>query len=280
MLVPINHAAPMLLLLLAAFCAGSVNSVAGGGTLLTFPSLVAFGLPVLTANGTSTVALVPGSIGAMWAYRREFGKDHRLMAILALPSVIGGVFGAVVALRINDKAYASVVPWLILGATILFILNEPIGKWVRSRTKPALEAGELDTEIAAATTDSTLAIGGVFGTMAFQLIVAIYGGFFGAGIGILMLAALGFLGLTNIHQMNALKSAAAVCINLIAALTFIVGHRVDWPIALSMAVVATLGGMGGAKWAQKLGQKRVRQIVIFIGLAIFAWMFCKQFVRI
>ena len=289
----VHHIVPLLLLSLAAFAAGAINSVAGGGTLLTFPSLLAFGLSPLSANGTSTVALVPGSISACWGYRREFEKSHRLMLIMAIPSLLGGIIGAVVALHINDKAYAAVVPLLILGATVLFILNEPIGRWIRSRAQPIVPIAESDVPLELADLDewppdltapapmnaSVHEAHGlsVIGTMVFQLVVAIYGGFFGAGIGILMLATLGFLGLTNIMRMNALKNAAAVCINLIAAITFMVGHRVNWPIAIMMAVAASAGGFGSATLARSLAPHRVRQIVIAIGLSIAAAMFWKQF---
>lgn len=249
-------------LFLAALCAGAINSVAGGGTLLTFPALLA--APHVTyvmANATSTVALVPGSVSAFWGYRQEMGRDRRELVLLAVPSLLGGLVGAKLVLRAGDQVFAHLVPWLILGATVLFMLNEPVRRWVGRRGDGA---------------HGSVVRRGIVGVLLFQFVVAVYGGFFGAGIGILMLAALGFLGLTNIHHMNGLKNFAAVCINGVAAGTFILSGRVNWPLALLMAVGAIVGGYGGAGIAQRLGQKNVRGLVVAIGLVIGIAMLIKQ----
>lgn len=255
--VPPLHLA---LLLLAALAAGAINSVAGGGTLLTFPVLLSVfsGLPngSILANGTSTVALVPGSMSAFWGYRSEVAGQKRSLIEMAVPSLLGGGLGAYLANNVNPKLFSHLVPWLIFGATFLFLIQDPVRRWIgRGGTADPMAVPK------------PLGIGG----MIFQFFVAVYGGFFGAGIGILMLAALGFLGQTNIHRMNGLKNFAAVCINGVAALTFIFARNVDWPLALSMMVVAILGGYGGAGLAKRVGQANVRRFVIAIGLIFGAY---------
>lgn len=245
----------------AAFLAGAMNSVAGGGTLITFPALLAAGLPAVTANATSTVALVPGSLSAFWSYRGAVRGEGRLLLVMAVPSVLGGALGALAADRTGDDLFARLAPLLVLGATLLFILQDPLRRWSRSvRTTDAV------------TGRSVVDLGALAG---FQLIVALYGGFFGAGIGIMMLAALGLLGLTNIHRMNGLKNLAAVGINGLAALTFALRGRVEWPIASFMIVGGILGGYAGAGVAQRLDQTLVRRIVIAIGLGISAYLFAR-----
>ena len=248
----------LVLLFAAAFAAGAINSVAGGGTLLTFPALLAVLGPggSVIANGTSTVALVPGSMSAFWGYRGEIGKNRRDLWEMALPSLCGGALGAFLATHVSPALFSRLVPWLILAATFLFLIQDPVRKWVeRQKDSPGVSNSE------------NLGAGG----MVFQFFVAVYGGFFGAGIGILMLAALGFLGQTNIHRMNGLKNFAAVCINGVGALTFILYGRVDWKLAGLMAVAAILGGYGGAGMARRIGQANVRRVVIGIGLVFGAY---------
>jgi uncharacterized membrane protein YfcA len=237
-----------------------MNSVAGGGTLLTFPTLVWIGIDPIRANVTSTVALWPGSLGAMVGFRRELGDSRRWMLLLGAPSVLGGLIGARLLLLTPSRLFSSIVPYLILFATILFAAGEPLMRRLRTNDpeQASEQAGQNRTQARAWWT----------GAIVFQFLVAIYGGYFGAGIGILMLAALGFLGLTDIHQMNGLKNFFAVCINLIAAAYFIASGRVEWSYALVMIVGAIAGGYGGAGLARKLGRRFVRRAVIVIGLAM------------
>ena len=238
----------------SAFGGGVVNSIAGGGTLLTFPTLLWAGVPAVTANATSTMALVPGSMSAFWGYRHDIQGEGRLVAAMAAPSLIGGILGALAADRVGDAAFARLAPLLVLGATVLFMLQDPLRRWSARSAAPGQPARRGARNLA------TIA--------AFQLGVGLYGGFFGAGIGILMLAALGLLGLTDIHRMNALKNLAAACMNGIAAITFTLAGRIDWPIALLMMVGGVLGGLSGARMAKRLGQATVKRMVIGIGLAI------------
>jgi uncharacterized membrane protein YfcA len=260
--VPPLHLA---LLLLAALAAGAINSAAGGGTLLTFPVLLSVlgNVPngSVIANGTSTVALVPGSLSAFWGYKGEVAGQKRSLWEMAVPSLLGGLVGAYLATHVSASIFSHLVPWLIFGATFLFLIQDPVRRWIGRDTS------EGNTADAPAAEPKPLGVGG----MVFQFFVAVYGGFFGAGIGILMLAALGFLGQTNIHRMNGLKNFAAICINGVGAITFIVYKRVDWPLALLMMAMAILGGYGGAGLAKRVGQTNVRRFVIAIGLVFGAY---------
>ncbi len=248
-------------LFLAALAAGAINAVAGGGTLLTFPALLAVGVPPVIANGTSTVALVPGSLSAVWGYKTEMQHDHRDLLWLGLPSLAGGYLGAHAASHVGNALFSQLVPWLIFGAVALFLIQDPIQRWMAGRQ-------EGQGALFALGTPSRCAPRNWVSVMVFQFFVALYGGFFGAGIGILMLAALGFLGLSNIHRMNGLKNFAAVCINGAAALTFIYYGRVSWGLALLMMVAAMAGGYGGAGLAQRMGRRNVRRLVVTIGILI------------
>ena len=256
-----------LLLVVAAVAAGIVNSVAGGGTLLTFPSLLAAGAAPLTANATSTFALVPGSLSSVLGYRRDLEGAGRVALALVLPSMAGGWLGAQLALWSSDLLFARLVPWLILGATVLFLVQ---GRLVHLHRRREPDGAEVPATEAPAT-PARLA-----GLCAMQLAVAIYGGYFGAGMGILMLAALGLAGETNVHRMNALKSLAGACINGVGTITFIAGGRVQWRWGLLMAAGATVGGYGGAGVARRIGQANVRRVVVAVGLALGAWMLWRQ----
>jgi uncharacterized membrane protein YfcA len=243
----------------AAFIAGMINSVAGGGTLVSFPALIWVGLDPVIANATSTVGIWPGTVGGIFGFRREIGGSGRWMRLLAAPSVVGGVVGALLLLRTPSKTFAMIVPYLILFATILFAAQEPIARRLRgsnqeaSRAVPHQEGATRRWQA---------------GAVLFQFCVAVYGGYFGAGIGILMLAALSILGLTDIHQMNGLKNFLGLAINGVAALYFVASGAVSWPDAIVMAIGAIVGGYGGAGLARKLGRRFVRRAVIAIGLAM------------
>jgi uncharacterized membrane protein YfcA len=241
----------------SAFAAGAINSVAGGGTLLTFPTLIWLGLNSVAANATSTVAIWPGSLGGMWGFRKELRTADRRMLALILPSLIGGIAGALLLRFTPPSIFDAVVPFLILFATILFMVQETVQR--------IFKTGEARHESAR----------WLVGAMAFQFFVALYGGYFGAGIGILMLAALSILGLTDLNQMNGLKNFFALCINGVAAIYFIFAHMVEWPYVLVMAVGAIAGGYGGAGLARRLGRTVMRRVVIGIGFAMALSLFLK-----
>ncbi len=237
-------------LFVSGLVAGSVNSIAGGGSLITFPTLLGAGLGQIAANATNTVALVPGSAAAFVGYRDTLRGDLRLVLTMALPSAFGGLAGAVLALKAGDAVFARVVPWLILLATSLFALQEPIARAVRSRVSFRPERPLTPSRMA--------------GLALFQLVVATYGGFFGAGIGILMLAALTLMGVSDLHRANGLKNLAAVCINSVAAVAFVARAKVLWLPALVVAAGAIAGGFGGAGVARRVGQRAVRRAVLAV----------------
>ncbi|HLK18585.1 MAG TPA: sulfite exporter TauE/SafE family protein [Bryobacteraceae bacterium] len=242
----------------AAFLAGAINSIAGGGTLVSFPTLIWLGLPSVTANATSTVAIWPASVSSMFGYRRELSTAAPRMLLLVIPSLIGGIAGALLLRITPPVVFDALVPFLILFATLLFMAQEPIQR--RLKTADAAER----------TTTNWL-----MGALAFQLFVALYGGYFGAGIGILMLAAMSIMGLSDIHQMNGLKNFFGGCINGVAAIYFIWARMVYWPFVVIMALGAIAGGYTGAGLARRIGRTAVRRIVILIGFAMAVSLFVK-----
>ncbi|HKQ72499.1 MAG TPA: sulfite exporter TauE/SafE family protein [Blastocatellia bacterium] len=249
-----------LLLFGAAMMAGMMNAVAGGGTLVTFPALIWAGRPEIIANATSTVALVPGTWASAYGYRAELLKAPRKFLYLIIPSVAGGLIGAVLLKRTPSTIFAALVPFLILFATILFMLQGPVQRRLRSLTTEHQEA------------TARWMVGAGF----YQFLVAIYGGYFGGGIGILMLAVLGLMGLSDIHQMNGLKNILGSATNMVAATFFIFAGMVDWPSAALMAAGAIVGGYGAAGIARKIGQKAVRRIVIVTGFAMTILLMLKR----
>ena len=242
------------LVVLAALVAGAMNSIAGGGTLLTFPALIALGVPPINANATSTLALWPGSMSSVWGYR-ELLRGSRPWAVgFAVPSVLGGAVGAWLLLRTPPDRFSAIVPWLVLGATALFLLQRPVMR--------ALRQEPVDSQSDEAITRRAPPVSILF----YQFLVSIYGGYFGAGVGILMLAALGFMGLANIHRMNGLKNLGGICMNLMAASIFAFSSLVNWPVAFAMAAGAIAGGYVGSRTAQRVPQQLVRATVVAIGL--------------
>ncbi|WP_420127488.1 sulfite exporter TauE/SafE family protein [Longimicrobium sp.] len=249
---------------LASVLGGGVNAIAGGGTLLTFPALVGLGVPPLTANATSTVALWPGALSSMWGYRGELRGARAWVVRLTLPSVLGGALGAWLLLRTPPDRFERIVPFLVLGATVLFQAQSHImGRLARRRGAPA-------GPVAESPGDDPHVAPWVF--VAGQFVIGVYGGYFGAGIGILMLAGLGMMGFTNIHRMNGLKNWGAVCMNVVAAAIFALSGIVNWPVALAIGAGGLLGGYGGSRMAQRVGQQRVRRAIVGIGLASFLFL--------
>jgi uncharacterized membrane protein YfcA len=257
-LIPIKLA----LVVVAALIAGAMNSIAGAGTLVTFPALIALGVPPINANATSTVALWPGSFAAMWGYRGELRGSRPWALGFAVPSLLGGGLGAWLLLRTPAERFSDIVPWLVLGATVLFIVQRPVMRWLAERREhpPAIGGHAVETDETLTSRRPPWSI------LAYQFLVAIYGGYFGAGVGILMLAALGFMGLNNIHRMNGLKNWGGLCMNAVAATMFAFSSLVNWPVALAMAIGAIAGGYLGSRTAQRVPQEFVRGAVVAIGL--------------
>jgi len=232
-----------------ALAGGFVNSIAGGGSLLTFPTLIWVGIPPVTASATNTVGLWAGSLGGVVGFRRHL-PERSVIVLLGVPSLLGGIIGAVLLLRTPQNVFEGLAPVMVLLATVLLAVQEPLAKRI---TRGSL-VGERTRGFAAA-------------AVVFQLLVGVYGGFFGAGIGIMMLAALAVLGLTDIHQMNGLKNLLAIIINGLAAVYFVTQGAVQWTDATIMAVASIAGGLGGAALANRLGRRLVRHAVIAIGIA-------------
>ena len=242
----------------SAFLAGAVNSVAGGGTLISFPALIWLGLNSVTANATSTVAIWPGTVGSIWGYRRELQDVEPRFLAMIVPSLVGGLAGALLLRWTPTPVFDRLVPFLILFATLLFMAQETVQRIL----KTGGPAAHRSTRWFA-------------GGLLFQLVIGLYGGYFGAGIGILMLAALSILGLTDIHEMNSLKVVFGGTINGIAAVYFVWAGMVEWSYVLLMAVAAITGGYGGAGAARRIGRIWVRRIVIAIGFGMAISLFVK-----
>lgn len=243
----------------AAFAAGLINALAAGGTLVTFPTLIWLGLDSVTANATSTVALWPFNIGAGLGYARETRQIERRMLYMIVPGALGGFTGALL-LRLTPVAtFDRLVPYLILFATLLFMTQEPIQRALKGMHPEAHHGAKWFTY-----------------ALIFELFVGLYGGYFGAGIGIMMLAAFGILGMKDIHQMNALKNILGGSINAIAAIYFIAHRMVYWPYVGLMAVGSIAGGFSGANLARRIGRPMVRRIVVMVGFAMAISLFFKH----
>ena len=242
----------------AAFAAGLINSVAFGGTLVTFPTLIWLGLNSVTANATSTIAIWPGTVASSWGFRRELrALESRLFALL-VPSLFGGLAGAWLLRMTPPWLFDRLVPYLILFATLLFLAQEPVQRHLRTGGASHQSAKWL------------------LGAGTFQLMVAVYGGYFGAGIGILMLAAFSVIGLTKVHEMIGLKVLLGGTINAVAVIYFIWNRMVYWPYAIAMVIGSSAGGYGGAVFARRLSGVTLRRIVILMGFALALLFFIRR----
>lgn len=245
-------------LFVAALLGGTLNAVAGGGTFLTVPTLLFVGVLPVNANATSTVALWPASLASASAYRNELADQRPILVRLGAISLIGGIVGAILLLHTPQKLFLHMLPFLLLLATVLFAFGPKLNALLR---KPNAEP----------TSSSQLVI------IAIQLIIAIYGGFFGGGISILMLSLLAVSGMTNMHAMNAVKTVLAFLINGTAVILFIAAQIIDWPLALIMLAGSLFGGYFGAFYARKVAPSIIRRIVIGVGITVTAILFVQAF---
>jgi hypothetical protein len=251
----------MISLLFAAMAAGAINAVAGGGTLITFPVLILFGMNPVIANATSTLSLVLGTSGSLYSFRKRLAEVRPWFTTFVPVSILGGWFGSFLLTHGNPSTFARLVPYLVLFATFLFMIQGLIRREV---------AHEFSVGV-----PSTRGRKHLLFAMVFQVLVSIYGGYFGAGIGILMLATLGFMGFSDIHQMNTLKNVLGSLINLVASIWFTACGLIDWPHMTVMTIGAVIGYYAGATYSQRLSQKGVRHLITVIGLIITAVMFWK-----
>ncbi len=258
----------LLAVIVASFFAAAVNAIAGGGTFITFPVLTGLaGLSEKVANMTSTVGLWPGTASSVAAGRAEFVRLPRgMLAFYSAISLVGGTLGAVLLLKTSTRSFSLVIPWLLAFATGIFAFSKPIARWAgRKHGDRSLKW--------------TLLVGVI------QLAVAVYGGYFGAGIGVLTLAGLSFAGLDDIHQMNALKVLLSTLINAVASVLFIWGsfqgvtvdEQINWPIALAMATASVVGGFLGMAFARKVKQDQLRAIVLGVGVLLTSYYFAKNY---
>src|SRR5579863_9985661 len=263
-----------ILLFIAAMLGGTLNSVAGGGSFITVPSLIFAGVLPVQANTTSTVALWPGSVASITAYRQELAKLNRAVVLtLGVTSLIGGILGALLLLSTSQSTFLYLLPYLMLVATLLFAFSPRITKLLRNRSganQDSIYTQEI-AEKASIVPWRTLVIISVI-----QLIIAVYGGYFGGGIGIMILASLGIMGMENIHEMNGLKTVLQSAINGVAVITFILARAVVWLPALVMVAGAIVGGYGGAYFARKLDVRVIRVFVILVGTGMTIYFFLRS----
>ena len=249
------------LLLAAAFVAGALNAVAGGGSFLTLPALVFTGVPPVMANATGTVALLPGYMAGAWGFREDMQPPPSLtMRSVVILSLIGGTIGAALLLVTPDHLFRKVVPWLLLAATAMFAFGPQLRAWAASRNSDSGTTSTSGPPLKAA-------IG--------RLVVAIYGGYCNGGLGILLLALFGLLGQTQLHAMNGMKNLVSALLTAIAVAIYAAGGMVEWKQALIMMIAATAGGYGGARVARKIPATWLRWGIVATGLIMAALFFTK-----
>ena len=251
----VGHA---IFLFFAAAVGGGLNAVAGGGSFIAFPALLFTGVAPVAANATNTLALWIGVTASGGAYRKRMNISRRVMVPLIVTSVIGGLAGAFLLIKTPAQTFLHVIPWLMLAATLLFAF----GKHLTGRISAGIGHDASNKAVA--------------GASIFELIVSVYGGYFGGGIGIMNLAMLAAMGMTDIHEMNALKVILGAVINGVATVMFIALGAIVWPQAIVMTIGATLGGYASAHYAQKLPQSWIRGLVIVVGTSMTIYFFVRS----
>jgi uncharacterized protein len=248
-----------IILFLAGVLGGALNAVAGGGSFIAFPALLFAGVPPIPANATNTIALWTAAAASGGAYRKRLDVPRRVMIPLLAASLIGGLAGALLLLKTPAQTFMRVLPWLTLGATLLFAFGKKLAGGRQSVLEHEATGGAL------------------VGATLFQLAVAVYGGYFGGGMGIVMLAMLAVLGMKDVHSMNALKSVMAFVINGVAVVTFIIARAVYWEHGIIMIAGGILGGYVGAHYALKLPQAWIRVFVVLTGVGMTVYFFWKSY---
>jgi uncharacterized membrane protein YfcA len=253
------HLSQVIFLFFTAVISGTLNAVAGGGSFISFPALLMIGMPAVQANATNTVALWPGLAASAGAYLKRLNVPRRLLILLLSTSVVGGWVGALLLLKTPQRTFLHLIPWLLLGGTTLFAFGN------KFRAFAGKTAVVDDLRVASWRAVTVVSI--------LQLLVATYGGYFGAGIGFMMLGMLAALGMRDIHAMGAIRTLLAAVINAAAVLTFILAGAVLWRQCMVMVAGALLGGWFGAHYAQKADPGKVRLAVIAIGVVMSAYYF-------
>lgn len=258
-------------LMLASFGGAAINAVAGGGSFLTFPALLWSGMTPIAANATSTVALWPGSLSSAWGYRREVVQVKPWLLPLSLVSAVGGWVGARLLLVTGDRTFTNLIPLLLGGSTLLLALQ---GRWLPKLQPLAAQTSAQTSEQAAV--QAAVPTAALVGA---QAAIAVYGGYFGGGMGILMLAAFAALGLRNLHVANGLKSVLGAGINGVAVVVFAASQQVAWSVALPMVLASLAGGYLGARMARRVRPALVRQVVVAVGALLTLWFAAETFSR-
>lgn len=258
--VAVNDVDVNVFLLVAAFAGGALNAVAGGGSFIALPALIFAGVPPVSANATTTLALWPASVSTVWAYRRELSAARSWAISLSAVSFIGGLLGGLLLLRTTDTSFLRLLPWLLLIAAVTFTFGDRIQKVAR-RDADGLDRHSAD--------QPQLFI------LALQLVIAIYGGYFGGGMGIMMLAVLGIAGMRNIHEMNAVKALLGLIINGVALAEFIALGAIAWTPGLVMIAGGVAGGYVGAATARRTEQKYVRALVTVVAWGMTIYFFLR-----
>jgi uncharacterized protein len=247
-----------ILLFGTAFLAGGLNAVAGGGSFISFPSLIFTGVSPISANATNTTAMWVAGLASVGAYRKDLQVERRSLMILSIASGLGGAIGAIALLSISSDIFKKLIPYLLLFATLVFIFGEPIKVWSQTIAKK-----------------SKLEHISIVNLVVYQLAISIYGGFFGAGAGILMLALLTFFSTKNIHAMNALKALLGTCINGTSIILFIFAGAIVWPQAILMSIGGSLGSYIIARFSRKIRPEIVRQFVSIVAISMTVYFFIR-----
>lgn len=262
----------IVLLFLAGAAGGALNSVAGGGSFIVFPTLLLLtGMGPVAANATTAVALWPAGVASVGAYRSYIPRDRKLVVVLSVMAAVGGGLGAALLLVTSDSTFARILPALMLVAAVIFTFGPAITK--RRQQKQGRTIAKSDEAGLATTADArALLIGG-----AIQLVISMYGGYFGGGMGIMMLATFTLMGMTHLHQMNALKVILGILINGVALVTFIAAGKVVYGSAAPVAVGAITGGWLGASLARRVDPQHVRKLVLLVAWSLTCWFFWRAF---
>jgi uncharacterized membrane protein YfcA len=238
------------ILFVAAFVAGGVNSIAGGGSVVSFPLMLWAGIPPVVANATNNMALFPGYAASANGYRDELRTADRSLLVFLVPALAGGAVGAVLLLHTPSKVFEGIAPFLVLFATLLVALQGRVAAWSRRVAERGRTRGWWWAAVAA------------------DFLLSVYGGYFGVGLGILLLGVLGLMGFTNLHEMNGMKAILSAGIVAVALVYFAIEGAILWPVGLVMAAGATIGGYVSARVARRVSQEAVRRAVVAIGIGM------------
>ncbi len=264
------------LLFVIAFAGGALNAVAGGGSFLTLPTLLYAGVAPVSANATSTFAMWPAALASAVAYRSEILRARGWMVRLGTVSVVGGLLGGLLLVRTSNESFIRLLPWLMLVAAVTFSWGSRLTAWARERRQR--RARRLDPAGAAATASGARdehPLGVPIWTLLIQLVISTYGGYFGGGMGIMMLAALSIAGMSDMHEMNGLKTVLAIAINGVALGAFILSGAISWVPGIVMAVGGIAGGYAGAAMARRVSGREVRTIVIVVAWGMTIYFFLR-----